>query len=156
MTGIRTTNFDAVAASSPLDRQASVIRDGSGDLYDKPLAGVRVERWLAPPPLKPLSDHSAPGRVLVQAFMGTRLGRVTVLGIWAGTNPRKNSVWVCRCDCGYYEGLKMKSLNRLGDAAACSHCQQTDRLRAMASAPSTGSSRNASGKRLDRMAVGSR
>jgi hypothetical protein len=153
--GLRTTNFDALAASVPLNRDASVVRDGSGEMFDKPIAGVRVERWLAPPPMKPPAVLAVTGDSSAN-LVGRRVGRVVVLGIWAEGNQNKKATWVCRCDCGYYEGLKRKTLGFLGENAACSHCQETDRLRAMASAPSTRSSRNKAAKRLNRMAASSR
>lgn len=151
MSLVRTTNYDAIAASAPLNRDASIVRDGSGDLYDKPAPGVRVLRWIAPPALKPLS--ACAGAVdIVRATTGQRFGRLVALGIWAETNPKKNSVWVFRCDCGYYEGLRMKAISYLGDVTACSHCQQTERLRAMGAKPSTSKTRRKAAKGLERFA----
>lgn len=157
MGAIRTTNFDAIAASAPLDRQASAIRDGSGDLYDEQIKSMPlVPRWVGPPVMKDPKSLRDMGLVHYRELVGNRFGSLVVMGIWADTNPKKNSVWVCRCDCGYYEGRKYKNLTNPTLEHACSHCLQTARLRRMGTSKSTFDSRRAEGVRLDAIAAGGR
>lgn len=158
MSGVRTTNFDAVAASAPLNRQASTVRDGSGDMWE---AGVPngMPRWIGPPPLKSGASQTAPAQVVMARLVGKRFGRLTVLGIWAGGNAKKKAVWVCRCDCGYYEGRKARFLEQGhpdGEEQRCSACDALAKLQRSAAKPSTKKARVRAAAMLDRLAEGSR
>lgn len=153
---MRTTNFDALAAAAPLDRQASVIRDGSGDLWEANVPAT-VNRWLAPPALKPVETFLAGASAdLAKELIGKRFGRLTVLGVWADGNPKKNATWVCRCDCGYYEGRKVRGLQGGGeDQMACHACVRLIWMQRSAS-KNTKATRKASAAMLDQMAAAAR
>jgi hypothetical protein len=148
---VRTTNFDALATAAPLDRQASVVRDGSGDSYERALPGLVVRRWDAPPRLKPLTDPSH--RLLLQQYTGQRVGRLTILGVWADAPVGKNrkAIWVVRCLCGYYEGYKFGSIFKIPAEACCSHCRQTENLRVVARQTQSRKYRRKAGKLLGRL-----
>lgn len=148
-------DFDRIASSAPLNRDASVVRDGSGDLWEAKIPET-VNRWIAPPPIKSLASLGEIGQAMARELIGRRCGRLTVLGIWAETNPKKNSVWVVRCDCGYYEGRKAKALRgAFAHQLACTACDALESLRKRAAQPNTAANRAASAKMLDKLAKGS-
>lgn len=151
---IRTTNFDALAAAAPLDRQASTIRDGSGDLWEAKISET-TKRWIAPPPLKPLASLSPPGRAFAREMVGQRFGRMVVLGVLDDGGERKQASWVCRCDCGYYETKKAKSL-RSPQESKCSACIGLEQLQTLDRARSTTETRKRDEALLDRIAAGDR
>ncbi len=101
---MRTTNFDAIATSAPLDKTASVVRDGSGDHYDP--EAKQQEHWLTCPPIAP-APHNAPD------LTGQIIGRLTVKGYYAIANG-KGARWVVRCTCGGYETRRTKAITKPG------------------------------------------
>lgn len=144
---MRTTNFDAIAAASPLNREASVVRDGSGDTWE-PSPPPSLHRWIAPPKLKAPHQIRPEGREVLKKQLGRRYGRFVVLGIWAD-GPTKKATWVCRCDCGAYEGRKLGRLMS-GEVTMCWTCERVERLRATDT--SSREYREASERLLDRLA----
>lgn len=151
---VRTTNFDALAAASPLDRQASVVRDGSGDHWEAKISKTQL-RWLAPPPMKVVSALTAPGQLIAKSLIGKRVGRLVILGILNDGIERKSASWVVRCDCGYYEARKAKALReqRAGDDMACSACDKVNQLRELGRSQNTSASRMAAADRLDALTL---
>lgn len=119
-----TTAWDRVITSTPLNKDAAVARDGKGETYT-PRISPTTHRWEGPPQLKRID----PAILASTAGFapGKRFGRLLVLGVWAGSNPKKNSVWVCRCDCGAYEGHKARALG-LGNVDRCDVCRDLQRL----------------------------
>lgn len=102
---MRTTNFDAIAASAPLNRQASVVRDGSGDLYD-PALPDGTEHWKAPP----LPEAVMPPDTV--DLSGRKVGRCTVVR-YHRPHPTQKSVgaqWLIRCVCGDYELMSGRAI----------------------------------------------
>lgn len=153
---IRTTNFDALATSAPLDRQASAMRDGSGDQWEAKIPDYHL-RWIAPPALRPVASLEPNAQVLAASLIGQRIGRVVVLGILLEETRKKKARWVVRCDCGYYEARIAKVLGS-GDPARmmCAACDKVDQLRQFSTRPNTKRSRKASAAMLDRLAEGAR
>lgn len=116
---IRTTNFDRIAASAPLNTTASVVRDGSG------------EHWT---PHKPFDQrvHSdvpipcAPPPQGATDLTGLRAGRLLVIGFHS-RRKKSGRMWVVRCQCGAYEVRKGSKLTEDRPAAApeltCLDCE---------------------------------
>lgn len=99
---MRTTNFDAIAAAAPLDRQASVVRDGSGDLWSGKVKPT-TRHWDAPPPPEAARpDH-------VEDFAGRQVHRLTVVR-YHGKRKGGGHWFLVRCACGDYELRRDKFL----------------------------------------------
>jgi hypothetical protein len=108
---VRTTNFDALAASAPLDRQASTVRDGSGDLWT-PNVKVACAHWDAPPPAeKPLPSGQ-------EDRAGQRFGRFTVVR-YHTSSKATGSKWLVRCACGEYEIRSSKAVKNPANTDDC-------------------------------------
>jgi len=145
---MRTTDFDAIATAAPLNREASTVRDGSGDQWEAKTPPT-APRWIAPPPLRSERDVAGSGVDMLRAQVGRRYGRLTVLGIWADSNPNQKSVWVCRCDCGAYEGRRLGRLTS-GAVTMCLECAQVEAIRSTKT--NTAEYRRQAEKRLDKLA----
>lgn len=92
---MRTTNFDAIAASAPLNREASTVRDGSGDLWEPQIKATTL-RWDAPP----VPEAKMPAHVV--DLSGRQIGRLTVVR-YHGKRKSGGHFWLVRCSCGDYE-----------------------------------------------------
>lgn len=121
---MRTMNFDVIATSAPLNREASVVRDGSGDTWDfQP--PPQMEHWKAPPlPVgrRPETIADLTGRVF---------GRLTVIR-FHGKPEGKNALngWLVRCVCGDYEVRTNKTLKKAANPNdCCCVCAKADRLK---------------------------
>lgn len=119
MSGLRTTNWDAVIAAAPLDKQASIIRDGRSAAEP-----VTISNSYADQPLtRPYMD------VPENNLTGQRFGKVVALGL--GESARKGTTpWVVKCDCGRFARMKAKVL-RTSDPArlACGECDYLQQVR---------------------------
>lgn len=149
---MRTMNFDAIGASAPLNRTASVVRDSLATDHWAARIPSDIQHWTAPPlPLR-LPNANTPDLV------GRRLGRLTVIrfhGYSGRTTPRP--VWLCRCACGDYEVRRTKTI--IADAnpdACCFICQTVENLRKQGSSKPTKASRRADAAFLDQLAGGGR
>lgn len=118
MSRVRTMSFDAVAAAAPLNREASVVRDGSGDLW-APKIKEHIEHWDAPPP------PEAPRPEIMPDLTGRTVGRLTVIRYHGrrGDSGR----WLVRCACGAYELRRSKAITNPkprdgGQEHACAAC----------------------------------
>lgn len=153
---MRTTNFDALATAAPLDRQASIVRDGSGDHWEAKIPEYHL-RWIAPPALRTIRSLEANAQKLAAEIVGKRHGRLVVLGILLEEGRNKKARWVVRCDCGYYEARLAKTI-RSGDPdrMMCCACDKADQLRQRSSKPSTGERRRAEEAMLDQLSGGSK
>lgn len=122
MTRLKTTNWDAVIASAPLDRQASIIRDGRGEALDVVIENSFKEC----PPLRPYSDVPA------NDLRGKRFGSLVAIGLSerTGTNG-KGAGWVFQCDCGHYTRMSKKGVERQVaiDRARCGECDYIEGVR---------------------------
>jgi hypothetical protein len=120
---MKTMDFDRIASSAPINRDAAVAFGGSGEHY-QPKPGSLEPIWDVPPKLKaPPAD--AP------QLVGLRKGNLTVLGMWAD-NPLSGHIgkWVVRCVCGNYTIRKSRALrNPENIDDMCSHCDHVRRLR---------------------------
>lgn len=121
---IRTTNFDAVAAAAPLNREASTVRDGSGDLWE-PKIKATTKHWNAPPPPEAERPEDRPD------LSGRVIDRLTVIRYHG---PRKGGFWLVRCACGDYELRRSKFIEnpppRSGEQVhACAACDYLHHIR---------------------------
>lgn len=143
---IRTTNFDAIAASAPLDRQASVVRDGSGDQWENQHMSTQAQHWKAPPLPTHRRPHNTPD------YTGAKIGRMTIVS-FHGYSGKSNpvAVWLARCACGDYEVRRADTIKRNANPDAC--CMPCQRAAAICSRDTTSKSyRRKAGALLDRLA----
>ena len=147
---MKTTNWDAVAASAPQDRQASVIRDGSGDLW-APKVSETSHHWDAPPP--PLAER--PEWVVDRT--GEVIDRLKVVR-YHGKRKSGGHWFLVRCTCGAYELRRDKFFatrpqRTEGQEHACEACDYLHTIKFHASNRNTGASRKAEESRLDELAA---
>lgn len=90
----RTMNWDAVAASHPLNTAASVVRDSPGEHWTPKAKDDRIHSDV-PIPCAPLPDGA-------DDLTGWRAGRLVVIGFHC-RRRRAGRMWVVRCICGAYE-----------------------------------------------------
>jgi hypothetical protein len=129
---MKTTEWDRIVTSSPLNKDASVARDGSGDLYDKDFPNALDERpGYAQPSAITLKDPRFIN------FTGKEIGRLTVLGLVSERSGQQlkgkgGARWLCRCVCGHYAKQSTKALKRATEGrrdAMCDWCEDTQRKR---------------------------
>jgi hypothetical protein len=147
---MRTTNFDTIAAAAPLDRQASVIRDGSGDLWEAKI-GEHVPHWSAPP----LPECAKPEAA--EDLEGRPIGRMVVVRYHGGGRVN-GSRWLCRCACGDYELRSSKAIKRNANPEhGCAKCDKLTYLLGLdRHRRNTGKARKASEALLDQIAAKTR
>lgn len=58
---MKTLDFDKLATSAPLDRQAAEVRDGTGEHWDGRVYD-RDSHWDAPPPMRPAPNNGTLAR----------------------------------------------------------------------------------------------
>ena len=113
---IRTTDFDALASSAPMNSDAAKAYNMSGTsdiAYNVP---AHVDHWDAPPKVKPAplgkTDRS-----------GKRRGDLTVVG-YLGSG-RRGARWLVKCLCGQYESRTSKAVdNPENNADCCLRCRK--------------------------------
>lgn len=132
----RTTNWDAVAASSPVDRLASLAAAVGVSLNEN----ATEEQIL-------LAARRATGRAVQKDpnfinWTGTRIGRLTVVayigntglvgpngepahGNGGSTRSQRGSLWLCRCVCGGYIPMRGRSLRKKA-RVQCNACEDRD------------------------------
>lgn len=155
---VRTTNFDAIAAAAPLNREASTVRDGSGDIWSEPDVSGGQLHWKEPP--QPLEARPKG----VGDISGAKYGRLTVVryhGRSGVSTPVR--VWLVRCACGDYEVRREKSIIRAlqGDTPpvtehSCRVCEHVQILQLKARSKSTKKRRRQDAGFLDRLATAAR
>ena len=115
---MKTTDFDALATSAPVNRDAAVARDGSGDNYEPKVTQPARLHWDAPPRLMPLPKEA-------ENLAGRKMGRLTVIGYFGSHHKDRGSRWVVRCLCGGYEVRTSKAIrnpaNKLDCCWKCHH-----------------------------------
>lgn len=125
---MRIVNYDALAASTPLNRDAAIARDGRGTHYCVQPPANRVHSDL------PLALREIGPEMLACGFVdlrGIKFGRMTVVGLSADIAKR----WVVRCACGQYEVRKsatIKALDRTAAQGMCFVCEHGEKLKAEA------------------------
>jgi len=119
-------DFDRIISSTPLN--ATAARQLSRGVHYESKNNLQ-HRWLAPPLMRDLRAHlNLPGFV---DLTGQTFGRLKALGIWSRpdrVSKSRPALWVCRCACGSYCGVKSKML-RNGTSDRCAECRNTRNLR---------------------------
>lgn len=115
---IRTTDFDRIASSAPLNTTASVVRDSPGEHWTPKAKDDRIHSDV-PIPCVRLPD-GAPD------LTGRRAGRLVVIG-YHSRRKSNGRMWVVRCQCGTYEVRKGSKLTEERPADApeltCADCE---------------------------------
>lgn len=117
MSGMRTTNWDAVITSAPLNKQAAMMRDG------RSTAEVKVENsYVEQPTVRDFRDFHGSAE---QDLRGKRFGQLSVIGL-----ADRKSAWVSKCDCGKYAIHTSKGLKSLAasNRAYCGECDYVRRV----------------------------
>lgn len=142
--------WDKLAALSPT-RDAAVATSG-GDSWEPAIpAPAGLPHFKAPPKLVPVDPK---WKAADRALIGAKIGRFTVLGVIAGTNPKKKVTWLCRCECGDYEGRKAAALKAADPVAMqCYPCWRLERLRKATAAPVTRARHHSEAAGLDALAA---
>lgn len=111
----RTTDYAALAAAAPVNRQAALARDGHGVRYEAKIEPWQ-ERWDAPPPQERRPAPDLP-RLEGRTFGdGMRVLR------YHGT--RSNGArWLVRCRCGWFELRSTKAILTAQADHCCAACQ---------------------------------
>lgn len=116
---MKTTDWDRVVTSAPLNKDAALARDGKGTSWTPARQFTNV--FETPPLMRKYTD------VAHNDLTGRRFQKFVVLGL-----RQEGSGWVCRCDCGRYsiqhKGglLKQQSLGR----AYCGECDYVEEMKA--------------------------
>ena len=104
-------DMDDIHAKVPVDRVAVRVV-GPGEHFD-PNKKIQTNDRSTPIPTRPVPFG-------VEDLTGTRMGRLTVLGL--ARDFKKH--WVVRCDCGTYTTRRRKSILNPGNGAdRCEHCR---------------------------------
>ena len=122
--------WDALLASAPVNKQAAKVTSGSE--HYEPNFVTNAMFWDERPRLLNLNAIKATQPQFID-LTGSKVGRMVVVGIFADDPPSKakkskGSLWVCRCVCGRYQGVRgsrIKSLRR----DRCDYCYHVEDLR---------------------------
>lgn len=125
----KTTNWDAVVASAPLNADAAKALNAVGESFvpRREVVNETAFRSDVPPQMRRLPPD-APN------LAGMKVGKLTVIGLAAFGKGGKNrrAAWVVRCACGWYETRSAKVL-RDPAYAARAMCGECDYVRQIAS-----------------------
>ena len=114
MSGIKTTDLDAVIAATPSNVTAALVT-GPGEHWDP----ERPSNW-------PATSYEAPPRTLRWVgpgdLAGASYGRLTVLGLLKKTDVW--SLWLVRCQCGAHEDRTATAIQK----KVAPMCWRCDRL----------------------------
>jgi hypothetical protein len=101
MRSLRTTDFDRIASSAPLNTTASVVRDSPGEHWSPQPKDDRIHSDV-PIPCARLPAGAAD-------LTGLRTGRLVIIG-YHSRRKKNGRMWVVRCQCGAYEVRKASKL----------------------------------------------
>jgi hypothetical protein len=148
---MRTMNFDAIATAAPLNREASVVRDGSGEIWDGKVPSFHAH-WDAPP------LPEAPRPLQAPPLEGTSFGRMIVIR-YHRAHKKNGAQWLCRCTCGAYELRNTPAVRRLAAGNAgneedhcCAKCDWLRHIKFKARSPQTAETRAAELAGFERLA----
>jgi len=113
---VKTVDYAALATAAPINADAAKARDGGGVHYE-PTKRPGGDHWTAPPPTRRVPWNCAD-------LTGTKIGRLTVVGLLDSRSHDKGARWLVRCSCGDYEARRSKALknpNNAGDR--CDLCR---------------------------------
>lgn len=127
----KTTDFDAIAASVPLNKTAGNVVARNGVHYEPEIKVqpeyVRSEIAL---PVAPAPQWNPGAMATYSEYVGKTFGRWRVIGLSMEQNPRKPARWVVRCGCGRYENRKAKALRSAAlHDGCCIECEHLKRIK---------------------------
>lgn len=115
---MKTTNWDALVTSAPIDKDAALARDGKGESWS-PV--TKITNCLDHPgELKAFHDPTS----CAEDLTGQRFGGVVVLGVSVRDTSKGKTAWVARCDCGKYARFSRQGIHaaRVDGRAYCGEC----------------------------------
>lgn len=109
MRPIKKTDWDMIAAASPVDKTASLVVSKSKDAPLNVNIPNHIQHWESPPIMTHFPPTSRVG-------IGAKRGRLTVVGFWKTVKSGRNNkrLVVCRCVCGRFEARVDKSMLKSG------------------------------------------
>lgn len=124
------TDFNRIAASAPVNKQAAMQTSG-GETWSPKVA--LQDYFEDMPRTKRIPSHHKVSSEFVD-FTGQQFGRLKVIGLMEKKVSSHKASWVCRCSCGGYCTRTSKSLKvaaRAGNSFLdrCGRCQYVDGLR---------------------------
>lgn len=125
MKNMRTTNWNAIVTSAPLNKDAAIARDGRGVGFEPKLkAAPDITHSELPLPTAPVVKGSLD-------LTGTKFGAaMTVMGKAPAKIGNNAAAWVVRCACGNYEHRTAKAIrNPRNDQDRCRPCRQVEYLK---------------------------
>lgn len=147
---MRTMNFNALAASVPVNKSASMARTMKGERHDVPIP-KGLAHFKAPPP--PHGEWKA-GHRRPFNYSGRQYGRLTVVR-YHGASKSDLPIWLVRCTCGDYELRRQDSLDKSRDPDECCYvCRHTREVKRQGGAANTTAARAGSAAWLDQIAEG--
>jgi hypothetical protein len=127
---MKTTQWDRVASSAPLNKTAGIVRDGKGSdngTRRQVSQGLRDTPFVLKPVPTDLPDYT-----------GTVHGRLTVMGLidpipsGMTKNANRGARWSLRCICGRYEPAKTSTVKNFINPNSvkdrCIECTQVKRI----------------------------
>ena len=137
MRGVRTTDWDALAAAKPNDATAGRVVAPSTDNYAPAVQFPPgyFHSDVCPPLVSRLPEDV---QALADEYVGERIGRLTVVGLADLRRGKEKAKWVVRCDCGAFEHRGMKAIRETlrsgqrGAATQCFVCAHTEKVAKLA------------------------
>jgi hypothetical protein len=116
---MRTSDWDAIAASEPLDRLAALVAAvGFSADEETMLAKAKSD-------IKALTQRDPNFRNLI----GLKKGRLTVVAYGGSNKKASRARWIVRCVCGRYEARSTRALRPECTNDRCDKCNDLDRIR---------------------------
>ena len=121
---MKTTDWNAVVTSTPLNKEAAVARDGSGEIFTplKKVDWAKVDEIpkVVPPPIT--SPHFVD-------YSGVKYGRITVIGY---IGPSANGAsWLVRCACGNHERRRTAAVRKGIEEGRADRCGECDYVKSL-------------------------
>jgi hypothetical protein len=117
------TNWDALAAAEPLNRDAAIVVAQGREAAPTRTMPAHVAHSDVPLPMRPWSGDGP-------NLTGKTFGRLRCIGIFEPENRAKNTrlTWVVKCACGTYENRRLKALDR-ATYLMCAACARLEILK---------------------------
>lgn len=117
---MKTVNYDALAASAPLNMTAAVVRDGGGEHWEAHVSDHEV--WTdIPLPTQPVPENA-------EDLSGRTFGRLRVVGYF-GSHHKAAAQWVVRCSCGGYGVRRSRAIRAAREDACCAKCNHAEHVK---------------------------
>lgn len=122
---MKTTSWDRIVSSAPLNKDAALARDGRGENYE-PNCRINPGSAHSDTPL-PTIRFGGGGENLTNV----KFGRMTVIGVAKDTRQNdRGRAWVVRCACGNYEHRRTKAIRNTANANdCCTKCRHLEYLK---------------------------